>query len=72
VYHLDDADGFPGEMVAGIEEKGEEEGETSVPAQRVERKRAHSNVVQSKNHAINTTSPLSKHTHFLDSLLYII
>lgn len=34
VYHLNDADGFPGEMVAGIEEESEEEGETSVPGQR--------------------------------------
>ena len=71
MYHLDDADGFPGEMVAGIEEKGEEEGETSVPAQRVEKELIL--MLSKANTMPSTTSPLSKHTHILlDSLLYII
>lgn len=69
MYHLDDADGFPGEMVAGIEEKGEEEGETSVPAQRVEKELIL--MLSKANTMPSTTSPLSKHTHFLDSLLYV-
>lgn len=34
VRYLDDADGLPGEMKAGVEEECEHEGECSVPAQR--------------------------------------
>lgn len=34
VRYLDDADGLPGEMKAGVEEECEHEGERSVPAQR--------------------------------------
>lgn len=34
VRYLDDADGLPGEMKAGVEEECEDEGECSVPAQR--------------------------------------
>lgn len=32
--YLDDADGLPGEVEAGVEQEGEDEGERSVPAQR--------------------------------------
>lgn len=34
VFYLDDANRFPGEMEAGIEQEGEDEGERSVPAER--------------------------------------
>ena len=34
VCYLDDANGFPGEVEAGIEQKGEDKGEGSVPADR--------------------------------------
>lgn len=32
--YLDDADGLPGEVEAGVEQEGEDEGESSVPARR--------------------------------------
>ncbi len=32
--YLDDADGFPGEVEAGVEQEGEDECESSVPAER--------------------------------------
>jgi len=32
--YLDDADGFPGEVEAGVKQEGEQESESSVPAER--------------------------------------
>ena len=32
--HLNDADGFPGEVEAGVEQESEDEGESSVPERR--------------------------------------
>lgn len=34
VCYLDNANGFPGEVEAGVEQEGEDEGESSVPAER--------------------------------------
>lgn len=34
VCYLDDANGFPGEVEAGVEQEGKGEGESSVPAER--------------------------------------
>lgn len=38
--YLDNADGFPGEVEAGIEQEGEDEGESSVPAERKHKREA--------------------------------
>lgn len=40
VCYLDDADWFPGQVEAGVEQEGEDEGERSVPAERKHKRAA--------------------------------
>lgn len=69
VCYLDNADWFPGQVEAGVEQEGEDEGERSVPAQR-KHKRAAMRADRWQDETLNSWKQLTYFTNITPRLKY--
>lgn len=67
VCYLDDADWFPGQVEAGVEQEGEDEGERSVPAER-KHKRAAMRTERRQDQHVSSKLELNHSSHISRTL----